>query len=97
MLLPRGMTSYLISAKRTINCVKKRAYKQRVRMVEHASFTPVVLAATGGMANKPTYFTKDWHHSLQENGTGLQFHYVLATLLTVLFLVIFHHSMYLGH
>ena len=26
---------------------KKRAYKQRVREVEHASFTPLVLAATG--------------------------------------------------
>ena len=30
---------------------KKRHYEQRVREVEHASFTPLVFSATGGMAN----------------------------------------------
>ena len=30
---------------------KKRQYEQCVREVEHASFTPLVLSATGGMAN----------------------------------------------
>ena len=34
-----------------IASLKKRAYKQRVRDVEHAFFTPLVLPATGGMAN----------------------------------------------
>ena len=38
--------------------IKKRAYEQRVREVEHASFTPLVLAATGGMANEATHFFK---------------------------------------
>ena len=33
---------------------KKRQYKQRVREVEHASFTLLVLSATGGMANEGT-------------------------------------------
>ena len=30
--------------------VKKRAYEQRIREVEHATFTPLVLSATGGLA-----------------------------------------------
>ena len=38
--------------------LKKHAYKQRVREVEHASFTPLVLSATGGMANEATAFYK---------------------------------------
>ena len=33
-------------------------YEQRVREVEHASFTPLVLSATGGMANEATTFYK---------------------------------------
>jgi hypothetical protein len=37
---------------------KKRLYEQRVREVEHASFTPLVLSATGGMANEATTFYK---------------------------------------
>ena len=30
---------------------KKRAYEQRVREIEHGTFTPLVLSATGGMGN----------------------------------------------
>ena len=37
---------------------KKRAYDQRIREVEHSSFTPLVLAATGGMGNEATSFYK---------------------------------------
>lgn len=37
---------------------KKRQYEQRVREVEHASFTPLVLSATGGMANEASVFYK---------------------------------------
>ena len=37
---------------------KKRQYEQRVREVEHASFTPLVMSATGGMANQATIFYK---------------------------------------
>ena len=36
---------------------KKRRY-ERVREVEHASFTPLVLSATVGMATKPQYSTR---------------------------------------
>ena len=37
---------------------KKRAYEQRIREVEHSSFTPIVLSATGGMAKQSTTFYK---------------------------------------
>ena len=33
---------------------KKRAYEQRVREVEHGSFTPLVLSLTGGMGSAAT-------------------------------------------
>ena len=37
---------------------KKRAYDQRVREVEHSSFTPLVFSATGGMGREATCFYK---------------------------------------
>ena len=37
---------------------KKRAYEQCIREVEHASFAPLVLLATGGMARQATSFYK---------------------------------------
>ena len=33
---------------------KKRAYEQRIREIEHGSFTPLVMSATGGMGNAAT-------------------------------------------
>ena len=38
--------------------IKKRAYGQRIREIEHASFTPVILSATGGLAHEATFFYK---------------------------------------
>jgi len=38
--------------------VKCRAYGQRIWEVEHASFTPIVLAATGGLVQEATIFYK---------------------------------------
>ena len=37
---------------------KKRAYGQRIREIEHASFTPVVMSASGGLAHEATCFYK---------------------------------------
>ena len=37
---------------------KKRAYTQRVREIEHSSFTPLVLSASGGFAREATHFYK---------------------------------------
>ena len=38
--------------------VKKRAYDQRIREIEHATFTPLVLSATGGLAKQAEVFYK---------------------------------------
>ena len=38
--------------------IKKRTYEQRVREIEYASFTPLVLSATGGLANEANTFYK---------------------------------------
>ncbi len=37
---------------------KKRAYDQRIREVEHATFIPLVLSATGGLSRQATVFYK---------------------------------------
>ena len=55
---PTNSQGQLSSCYKRHEQVKKRAYEQRVREVEHASFTPLVLAATGGMANEATHFYK---------------------------------------
>ena len=55
---PTDKNTPLQSAYRTHEKMKKRAYRQRVLEIEHASFTPVVLSATGGMANEATFFYK---------------------------------------
>ena len=39
-------------------CCKKRAYEQRVREIEHASFTPLVLSESGGLAKEAKNFYK---------------------------------------
>ena len=47
-----------------VNCyrkheqAKKRAYSQRVREIEHSSFTPLVLSATGGFGSEAKVFYK---------------------------------------
>ena len=38
--------------------VKKRVYEQRIRKVEHASFIPLVISATGGLASEASTFYK---------------------------------------
>ena len=38
--------------------LKKNAYEQRVREVEHASFTPLVFSATGGLGTEAITFYK---------------------------------------
>ena len=37
---------------------KKHAYEQHVCEVEHASFTPLVMSVTGGLAKEATNFYK---------------------------------------
>ena len=38
---------------------KKRAYEQRVGETEYASFTPLVLSATGGLDKEPHFSIRD--------------------------------------
>ena len=49
---------------------KKRAYQQRVQEVEHSSFSPLVLSATGGIGMKPPSFTSAWHRCSPRSGTS---------------------------
>ena len=45
--------SSLQSVYRKHEMEKKRSYEQRILEVEHASFTPLVMSATGGMGSMP--------------------------------------------
>ena len=45
---------------------KKRQYEERVREVEHASFTPLILSCTGGMGGITSTFFKRLAHLLSD-------------------------------
>ncbi len=49
-LAPSNNTSTMTSTYRQQENVKKRHYAQRIREIEHSSFTPLVFSTTGGMA-----------------------------------------------
>ncbi len=51
---PSNCLSSLSASYRKHENIKKRAYEQRVREVEHSSFTPIVLSLTGGLGNAAT-------------------------------------------
>ena len=55
---PSNKQTTLTSCYRKHERLKKRAYEQRVRETEHATFTPLVLSATGGMGMEATIFYK---------------------------------------
>ena len=55
---PSNRHTQLSSCYRKHEQVKKRAYEQRIREVEHASFTPLVISATGGLASEASTFYK---------------------------------------
>ena len=67
--------------------IKRRAYGQRIQEVEHGSFTPIVLSATGGMTQEATIFHKclasllatRWNDDYARKGYGL------ASLLPLIF------------
>ena len=68
---PSNRQPSIASCYRRHEQTKKRAYEQRCREVEHASFTPLVMSATGGLAKEATMFYKrlasmlasKWDHS----------------------------------
>ena len=51
---PNAQSNRSISAYTKHEAEKKRTYGQRVREVEHGSFTPLVFASTGGMGKEAT-------------------------------------------
>ena len=55
---PSNSSTSLSSTFKKHENIKRRAYGQRVREIEHASFTPIVLTATGGLAHEATIFYK---------------------------------------
>ena len=55
---PSNRHTQLSSCYRKHEQTKKRAYEQRIREVEHSSFTPLVISATGGLANEASTFYK---------------------------------------
>ena len=81
---PSNRQPSIASCYRRHEQTKKRAYEQRCREVEHASFTPLVMSATGGLAKEATIFYKRLASMLASRPL-LQQHTVLATLPTELF------------
>ncbi|XP_064400136.1 uncharacterized protein LOC135346446 [Halichondria panicea] len=57
-LAPSNRHTQLSSAYSKHERIKKRAYEQRIREIEHATFTPLVLSATGGLGNEANTFYK---------------------------------------
>ena len=55
---PSNRGNQLSSIYRRHKNIKKRAYQQRIQETEHASFTPLIFSATGGMAREATAFYK---------------------------------------
>ena len=49
---PSNRHTNLQSVYRKHEQIKKRAYEQRIREVDHATFSPLVLSATGGLARE---------------------------------------------
>ena len=62
---PSNRHTDLQSVYRKHEQIKKRAYEQQIREVEHATFSPLVLSAIGGLAREANIFytifsTRDW-------------------------------------
>ena len=55
---PRNSSGTIPAMYRKHENIKKRAYGQRVRDVEHGIFTPPVFSTTGGMGHEATTFYK---------------------------------------
>ena len=55
---PSNRNSTISTCYRNHENQKKRTYDQRIREVEHATLTPLVLSATGGLARQAAVFYK---------------------------------------
>ena len=55
---PSNMWTQLTSCYRLHENAKKRAYEQRIREVEHGSFTPLIMSSTGSLGHAATCMYK---------------------------------------
>ena len=55
---PSNRNTSISNCYRKHEAEKRRTYEQRIREVEHSTFTPLVFSATGGMAKQSTTFYK---------------------------------------
>ena len=55
---PSNCSGSISAAYKKHEDIKKRAYGQRVREIEHGVFTPLVFSTTGGMGREATTFYK---------------------------------------
>ena len=55
---PSNRCTNIASTYRKHKRIEKNAYEQRVLQVEHASFTPLLFSATGGLGNEANTFYK---------------------------------------
>ena len=58
LFAPSNAASSLSACYKQHENVKTRAYGQRICEIEYASFTPVIMSATGELAHEATYFYK---------------------------------------
>ena len=72
--------------------IKKREYELRIREIERASFTPIVLSSTGGMASIAT--TTDKRLASLQMGHIIQSDNGVASLLSILLSFTIIHTMY---
>ena len=71
-LAPSNSRSSLNTTYRHHESLKRRSYEQRLREVEHGSFTPLVFSATGGMAPALTIAFKGLASLLTQTSANLQ-------------------------
>ena len=67
-LAASNASSSLASCYRRHENIKKRAYAQRIREEEQASFTPLVMSASGGLAHEASVFINAWLINFQISG-----------------------------
>ena len=67
-LAASNTSSSLASCYRRHENIKKRAYAQRIREEEHASFTPLVMSASGRLAHEASVFINAWLVNFQMSG-----------------------------
>ena len=74
---------------------KVRAYGQRIREIEHATFVPLVMSATGGLAKQAINFYKRLASLLADKWEQpYRYHFVLAAMFLILQPAPFRHPMH---